>query len=56
MRSFVLPVSGGDRAGLINTHYHGDHTGGNAAFHKDGATVVRRIISGFASPPAPQTA
>ena len=25
---------------LINTHYHGDHTGGNAAFHKDGATVV----------------
>jgi glyoxylase-like metal-dependent hydrolase (beta-lactamase superfamily II) len=25
---------------LINTHYHGDHTGGNAPFHKDGATVV----------------
>jgi glyoxylase-like metal-dependent hydrolase (beta-lactamase superfamily II) len=25
---------------LINTHYHGDHTGGNLAFHKDGATVV----------------
>jgi cyclase len=25
---------------LIDTHYHGDHTGGNAAFHKDGATVV----------------
>jgi glyoxylase-like metal-dependent hydrolase (beta-lactamase superfamily II) len=25
---------------LINTHYHGDHTGGDAAFHKDGATVV----------------
>ena len=25
---------------LINTHYHGDHTGGNAAFHKDGATIV----------------
>jgi glyoxylase-like metal-dependent hydrolase (beta-lactamase superfamily II) len=25
---------------LINTHYHGDHTGGNAAFHKDGAIVV----------------
>jgi cyclase len=25
---------------LINTHYHGDHTGGNALFHKDGATVV----------------
>jgi cyclase len=25
---------------LINTHYHGDHTGGNAAFHKEGATIV----------------
>jgi glyoxylase-like metal-dependent hydrolase (beta-lactamase superfamily II) len=25
---------------LINTHYHRDHTGGNAAFGKDGATVV----------------
>jgi cyclase len=25
---------------LIDTHYHGDHTGGNAPFHKDGATVV----------------
>jgi len=25
---------------LVNTHYHGDHTGGNAPFHKDGATIV----------------
>jgi cyclase len=25
---------------LINTHFHGDHTGGNAPFAKDGATVV----------------
>jgi cyclase len=25
---------------LINTHFHGDHTGGNANFAKDGATVV----------------
>src|ERR1700681_3846879 len=25
---------------LINTHYHGHHTGGNALFHKDGATIV----------------
>ncbi len=25
---------------LINTHYHADHVGGNAAFHKDGATIV----------------
>ena len=28
---------------LINTHYHGDHTGGNEAFAKDGATVVSDI-------------
>src|SRR5436190_10984045 len=25
---------------LINTHYHGDHTGGNEPFAKDGVTVV----------------
>ena len=25
---------------MINTHFHGDHTGGNEAFQKDGATVV----------------
>src|SRR5467141_1478063 len=25
---------------IINTHFHGDHTGGNANFQKDGATIV----------------
>lgn len=25
---------------LVNTHFHGDHTGGNAGFAQDGATVV----------------
>src|SRR5437588_12507121 len=25
---------------LVNTHFHGDHTGGNANFPKDGVTVV----------------
>ena len=25
---------------LVNTHFHGDHTGGNEPFAKDGATVV----------------
>lgn len=28
---------------LINTHYHGDHTGGNEAFAKDGATIVAHV-------------
>src|SRR5467141_3552537 len=25
---------------IVNTHFHGDHTGGNAIFQKDGATVI----------------
>jgi len=25
---------------VINTHYHGDHTGGNANFAKDGSTLI----------------
>jgi glyoxylase-like metal-dependent hydrolase (beta-lactamase superfamily II) len=28
---------------LINTHHHGDHTGGNGPFAKDGVTVVSHI-------------
>jgi glyoxylase-like metal-dependent hydrolase (beta-lactamase superfamily II) len=28
---------------LINTHLHGDHTGGNAGFIKDGVTVVSHV-------------
>src|SRR4051794_1811456 len=28
---------------LINTHVHGDHTGGNEGFAKDGATIVAHI-------------
>ena len=28
---------------LINTHYHGDHTGGNESFAKDGVLVVAQI-------------
>jgi glyoxylase-like metal-dependent hydrolase (beta-lactamase superfamily II) len=28
---------------LINTHHHGDHTGGNAAFAKDGVTTVAHV-------------
>jgi cyclase len=28
---------------LINTHFHGDHTGGNGPFSKDGAVVVANV-------------
>lgn len=51
---------------LINTHYHGDHTGGNELFAKDGAVIVAHIhvksrlaagttngLTGAQTPPAP---
>jgi glyoxylase-like metal-dependent hydrolase (beta-lactamase superfamily II) len=54
---------------LINPHYHGDHTGGNESFAKDGATIVAQInvrnrlaagttngLTGAKTPPAPQGA
>jgi len=38
---------------LINTHYHGDHTGGNEAFGKEGATIVahQNLKDRLANPP-----
>jgi cyclase len=54
---------------LVNTHYHGDHTGGNELFAKDGVTIVSQInvrnrlaagtsngLTGAKTPPAPQGA
>ena len=52
---------------VINTHFHGDHTGNNANFQKDGATVIAQDnirlrlaaggnvngTTGAAQPPAP---
>jgi cyclase len=54
---------------LINTHFHGDHTGGNEPFAKDGATVIAEVhvktrlaagttngLTGDKTPPAPEAA
>ena len=41
---------------LINTHIHGDHTGGNETFAKDGASSWRTTTSASGSRPAPPTA
>jgi cyclase len=54
---------------LVNTHYHGDHTGGNEGFARDGAVVTahenvaKRLsagttngLTGAKTPPAPQGA
>jgi glyoxylase-like metal-dependent hydrolase (beta-lactamase superfamily II) len=54
---------------LVNTHFHGDHTGGNELFAKDGVMVVaeanvrKRLaagttdgLTGAQTPPAPQGA
>jgi glyoxylase-like metal-dependent hydrolase (beta-lactamase superfamily II) len=51
---------------LINTHYHGDHTGGNEAFAKEGVTIIAQEnvkirlaagttngLTGVKTPPAP---
>ena len=41
IKAAVDKVSGGKPIKyLINTHFHGDHTGGNAPFAKDGTTLV----------------
>jgi cyclase len=54
---------------LVNTHFHGDHTGGNEPFARDGATVVAEInvknrlaagttngLTGVKTPPVPEAA
>lgn len=54
---------------LVNTHFHGDHTGGNELFAKDGAIIVANIkvktrlakgtanfLTGAQNPPVPKGA
>src|ERR1044071_799736 len=41
---------------LVNTHYHGDHTGGNENFAKDGVTIVGHDNIRVRLPPRPPAA
>jgi len=69
IKAAITPISSQPIKYLINTHYHGDHTGGNELFAKDGVTVVSEInvrnrlaagttngLTGAKIPPAPQGA
>jgi cyclase len=69
IKAAIATVSNQPIKYLINTHYHGDHTGGNEPFAKDGVTVVSEInvknrlaagtpngLTGAQVPPAPQGA
>src|SRR3984957_17248728 len=43
IKAAIAAVSNQPIKYLINTHFHGDHVGGNEPFAKDGATVVSEI-------------
>lgn len=63
IKAAVRAAGGGDVEYVINTHWHGDHTGGNANFAGAGATIVAhdnvkvRLEAGQGdTPPAPAAA
>ncbi len=69
IKAAVAAISSQPIKYLIDTHYHGDHTGGNEPFAKDGVTIVSQInvrnrlaagtsngLTGVKTPPAPQDA
>jgi glyoxylase-like metal-dependent hydrolase (beta-lactamase superfamily II) len=69
IKAAIAAVSNQPIKYLINTHFHGDHTGGNEPFAKDGVTVVSEVnvkkrlaagttngLTGVKTPPAPEAA
>ena len=68
IKTAVKAVTDKDIAFVINTHFHGDHTGGNEAFGESGAHIVahdnvrKRLKEGLTraggnvTPPAPEAA
>ena len=54
LKAAIAKITKQPVAYLINTHYHGDHTGGNAAFGKEGAIIVahQNVKSRLVNPPA----
>jgi glyoxylase-like metal-dependent hydrolase (beta-lactamase superfamily II) len=66
LKAALAKLGAGPVRYVISSHYHGDHTGANAAFHADGAVVVGQEncrlrmtesrtsgMTGKTSPPAP---
>jgi cyclase len=69
IKAAIAAVSNQPIKYLVDTHFHGDHTGGNELFAKDGAAVVaeasvkKRLaagttngLTGIKTPPAPEGA
>ena len=62
IRAAIAGIAEGSPRWLVNTHWHGDHTGGNAAFAKDALIFahdnvrVRMADGGGRGAPAPQEA
>jgi cyclase len=43
IKTAIFTISNQTIKYLINTHFHGDHTGGNAPFAKDGVIIVSEV-------------